>query len=310
MTSPYPKVSVVMPCLNSSAHVLNSVNCVLTQTWNDLELLVVDNGSTDSTLDLLSGINDPRLRLLHQPQRGVSKARNLALKEAKGEFVAFLDSDDTWEPNFIAKTMEALQRHPEAALAYCGWQNLGLPGERGKPFVPRNYEVSDKQAYLIEGCRWPIHAALTRSEAIRRAGGFDERFAIGEDFLLWMEIGCFHPIVLVPEVLAYYLHHSGEQATKNKLRFALEAWEVRRHFLKRHPELAASLGSERVRHITHGPLLALGLQYYWKRDLEASRPIFRCLMKHGYGRSADWKYMLPALLPISWHRRLIDLLDK
>jgi glycosyltransferase involved in cell wall biosynthesis len=299
-------ISVVMPGLNCAGHVLRGVLSALEQSHGNLELLFVDNGSADDTLERLRQVSDSRLIVLQQPQRGVSRARNLAIRQARGEFVAFLDSDDTWHPQFLEKMLEALEAAPDAALAYCGWQNLGLPDGRSAPFVPPDFEPMDKVPELIRGCRWPIHAALTRTRFVRDAGAFDERLAVGEDFLLWMEIGCFHRVLRVPEVLAYYHHHEGEQATKNAVRSALQALEAKQAFLRRHPKVAARLGRRLSRDLAYGPLLELGLNRHWRGDLQTARPIFRRLMAAGYGQPADWKYMIPALLPLAWHRELTD----
>lgn len=151
-------------------------------------------------------------------------------------------------------------------------------------------------------CPWPIHAALTKTDAIRAAGGFDERFAIGEDYLLWMEIGRRHKLVRVPEVLAYYHHHAGPQATKNKIRAAREGWLVQREFLRRHPDAAAELGKNRVRELTDGKLLETAFDHYWRRDLDTAHALFRHTMATGYGSWSHWKYMLPALLPLPAYR--------
>lgn len=308
MTS--PRVSVIMPCYNSAAHVARSIRSVLMQTYADFELIVVDNSSSDGSADIVAEHGDVRIRLLLEGTQGVSYARNRGLAEARGEFVAFLDSDDTWEPAFLQNMCTALEGDSAPALAYCGWQNLGLTGGRGEPFVPPDYETNDKLEKLIASCRWPIHAALTRRRFVEAAGGFDVRFVVGEDFLLWMEIACFNPIRRVPEVLAYYHHHGGDQATKNRARAALETRRVQTAFLDRHPEIKAQLGQSRVRALTHGNLLREGYSAYWQRDLDTARTLFREVMKAGYGGLRDWRYMLPAWLPSSLHASLIHALEK
>lgn len=299
-----------MPCHNCAEHVGQSIASVLAQTFGDFELLIIDNASHDDSREVISRIQDERIRLLSEEMKGVSHARNRGLAEAKGEFIAFLDADDTWEPRFLEKMHAALEKKPDVALAYCGWQNLGVAGGRGDPFVPPDYETADKWDKLVGGCRWPIHATLTRHAAIKSAGGFDPRFAVGEDFLLWMEIACFHAIRLVPEVLAYYHHHSGEQATRNRVRAAIETCRVQQAFLERHSEIKNRIGRVRVRELTLGNLLHEGYTAYWRRDLVAARTIFRMVMKAGYGKLNDWRHMLPALLPPPLHAFLIRLIDK
>jgi glycosyltransferase involved in cell wall biosynthesis len=294
-----------MPCFNAEAHVATGVASALDQSFQDIELIIVNDGSTDNTLKIVKGIDDKRLKVVNQPNRGVCAARNRGLAEAKAHLIAFLDSDDTWHPQCLEKLYAALESSPKAVLAYCGWQNVGLPGGRGKPFVPRDYEQSNKIETLLRDCPWPIHAALTRRNVIEETGGFDIRFATSEDYYLWLKIATKYPIVRVPEVLAYYHFHDAPQATKNRAREALDNWKVKCKFLNEKPEVKLKLGRKRVRELTHGHLLKKGYICYWNRDLRSARKIFRLVMKTGYGTVRDWKYMLPALLPINFHRFLI-----
>lgn len=300
-----PRISIVMPCYNAAAHLPASVGSVLAQTFADWELIAVDDGSVDSTLAWLEAQTDSRVRTHHQPNRGVSAARNAGLALARGECVAFLDADDTWSPDFLASMNAALSARPDAVLAYCGWQNLGLSGDRGEPFVPPNYETADKAETLFAKCRWPIHAALVRRGAVMAAGGFDPRLTNAEDFALWLEVASQAPIIRVPQVLAYYHFHGEDQASANRSQTALHRLQAQLDYLGRHPEFEARLGKRRVRRLIYGGLLARGYEVYWNRDLPAVRQIFRIVMKHGYGSLRDWKYMLPALLPEAWHRALI-----
>ena len=303
-------VSIIMPCYNAAAHLPGSVGSVLAQTFPDWELIAVDDGSQDGTLAWLQAQTDPRIRPLSQPNQGVSSARNSGLAAARGRYVAFLDADDTWTEDFLEKMQAALQARPDAVLAYCGWQNLGLPGGRGAPFIPPDYETPDKAETLFTGCRWPIHAALVRREAVLAANGFDSALKNAEDFALWLRVATTAPIVRVPEVLAFYHFHGGSQASGNHARAALQHWQVQRDYLASHPAFGAALGHARIRALTAGELLRQGYAAYWRRDLPAARAIFRAVMKQGYGTLADWTYMLPAWLPETWHRWLIGLRDR
>lgn len=284
---------------------LAEVRQQLSQVSTSFEILCVDDGSVDGTLEWLRTQADPRIQAHHQANRGVSAARNGGLALARGDYVAFLDADDSWSPDFLASMSEALSARPDAALVYCGWQNLGLPGDRGKPFVPPDYETADKAETLFAKCRWPIHAALARRSAVMAAGGFNPRLTNAEDFALWLEVAGQTPIVRVPQVLAYYHFHGGAQASANRSQTALHRMQAQLDYLGRHPEFEARLGKRRVRRLIYGGLLARGYEVYWNRDLPAVRQIFRVVMKHGYGSLRDWKYMLPALLPETWHRALI-----
>lgn len=306
-----PKVSIVMPCYNAAEHLSRSVASVQAQTFADWELVAVDDGSRDATWAVLEGLRDAdqRIRPFQQPNAGAAAARNRALADARGAYIAFLDADDTWEPGFLQAMLDAMRAAPQAGIAYCGWQNIGLGGGRDEPFVPPDYEHTDKADALLGGCRWPIHAALVRADLIRQAGGFDVGLSSCMDYDLWLRLGTEHPLVRVPQVLAYYHHHGGDQITRNRARVALNHWRAQHKFLQAHPDVAQRLGRRRVRQLTAGELLHRGYVSYWKRDLAAARPIFRAVMKQGYGGWKDWLYMLPAWLPEAWHRRLLSRRD-
>lgn len=302
-----PAVSIIMPCHNAAAHLPASVGSVLAQTFADWELIAIDDGSSDSTLAWLRAERDPRLRIHTQVNQGVSSARNTGLALAQGAYIAFLDADDTWSADFLAQMVAALVARPDAVLAYCGWQNVGVPGARGDPFIPPEYETPAKTETLFSGCRWPIHAVLVKRAAVTAAGGFNLRLKNAEDFALWLEVATTAPIVRVPQVLAYYHFHGEGQASANRARAALHHLDAQREFLARHPEFHATLGQKRARKLLYGELLQRGYERYWQRDLPAARQIFRIVMRQRYGAPKDWTYMLPACLPETLHRWLIGL---
>lgn len=305
-----PAVSVVMPCFNAAQHLPTSVGSVLAQSFPNWELIAVDDGSRDSTLAWLRTQTDPRIRIHSQSNQGVSAARNAGLALSRGSLVAFLDADDTWAVDFLARMMAAMDANPHAVLAYCGWQNLGLPGGRGKPFVPPDYEQPDKQEQLFAGCRWPVHAALTRREVVLAAGGFDRSLTNAEDYALWLEVAATRPIIRVPEVLAFYHFHDGAQASADRARAALQFLCAQERYLEAHPAFLAALGRNRRRELLFGNLLRTGYEAYWQRDLRAARAIFRRVMRAGFGTRKDSPYLLPALLPIGMHQALLNALSR
>lgn len=305
-------VSIIMPCYNAASHLLRSVGSVQAQTFSDWELVVVDDGSTDRSREVLEDCarNDARIRIISQPNGGVSRARNRGLESAHGGLIAFLDADDDWSPDFLARMTAALQAQPDAVLAYCGWQNIGLSGGRGQPFVPPDYETADKREKLFAGCRWPIHATLTRREAVTAAGGFDTALKNAEDYAMWLRIAGCAPITRVAEVLAFYHFHSDTQASSAHARAALDFADAQLDYLADHPDFPATLGNGRVRHMVFGTLLTRGNECFWKRNLTDARLIFRRVMAARYGRATDWLRMLPALLPERAYCRLIGTLDR
>lgn len=304
-------ISVVMPCYNGAENITASVRSVLDQSYPQLELIVVDDGSQDNSLELLQQLarEDQRLRVYQQQNSGAGPARNHALRKARGSWIAFLDADDYWDPDCLQK-LHAAAVAAGADMAYCGWQNVGLSGGQGEPFVPPDYARTDRAELLLGGNRWPIHGILSRREVIDSVDGFDERWTSCMDYDLWLHTAPFHAVVRVPEVLAFYRHHGGVQITGNRVRVALNHWRVQQKFLHAHPEISSRLGKKRIRELTYGYLLGRGYRCYWNRDLKAARPIFRKVMAGGYGTLRDWKYMLPSLLPMPLHRALIAVLGR
>ncbi|MBU1664373.1 MAG: glycosyltransferase [Gammaproteobacteria bacterium] len=310
MTPAPGRISVIMPCYNAEPYVAQAVECVLGQTWGDVELIVVDDGSKDRSREILLGYGE-RIRYLEQTNQGPYPARNQGLRFATGEFVAFLDADDWWAPDCLEKLHAALTTRPDAALAYCGWRNVGLTGPRGEPHVPPDYEAEGKlERFLRAASPWPIHAALVRRDVMQKAGGFDTHWPTCMDYDLWLRIGATHPIVLVPEVLAFYRFHQSGQITSTQWRQAENSWLVKKKFLASHPQVAGSLSAAQRRDLVDGALSRRGLDLYWKRDLVSARKVFRLVLKNGAWKMKDLRYLLPALLPERLYRALIGGIDK
>lgn len=305
-----PRISVIMPCYNARAYVREAIDCVLGQTYPNVELIAVDDGSTDDTCDILREYGS-RIRTLEQPNQGPYPARNLGLKHVTGELVAFLDADDYWTKNCLERLANAVVAHPEAALAYCGWQNIGLKGPRGEPYVPPEYEQHDKlERFLRAASPWPIHAALVRKAVLDEVGGFDTHWKTCMDYDLWLRVAVARPIVRVPEVLAFYRHHTEGQITSTQWRQARNVWLVKKNFVAGAPRLAASLPSKKLRELIDGGLLQRGYDAYWRRDLVSAQKIFRLSVRAGGWRLADLKYLLPALLPSGLYRFLVGRADR
>lgn len=188
-----PSVSVVVPTYQRRELVARAVRSVLAQTYQDFELVVVDDGSNDGTDGSLAGI-DVRLRYHRQQNRGAAAARNRGLQLARGPVVAFLDSDDRWLPDHLAVVTEALRGNPEAVLAStCPQMRVG--GRQQAEAA----EVVDALPRLLATLglfAFPSCVAVRRN-ALAAAGGFDERFVIGEDGELWLRLATLGPFCVV-----------------------------------------------------------------------------------------------------------------
>jgi glycosyltransferase involved in cell wall biosynthesis len=307
------RISVIMPCYNAAAFVEEAVNSVMNQTYADFELLVVDDGSTDGSIDILQQLaarHSPHLNLILQHHLGPYPARNIGLKQAHGGLVAFLDADDYWSPDTLEKLAAALDVNT-ADIAYCGWQNVGEGSPGKEPYLPPDYGQIDTAAEFLRSCPWPIHAALVRREVIDAVNGFSERCFSAMDYDLWLRLYAHtQRLVRVPEVLAFYRWHDKGQISSVKWKQVLDAWLVRRDFVRNNPSLVAHIPTALLRELTDQCLLDAGYTAYWKRDLATSQKLFRQALKIGHWRLKDLKYFLPALLPENMYRSLIMRTDK
>jgi len=312
VSDPVPgRISVIMACYNAEPYLEQAVRSVVDQTFPDVELIVVDDGSTDRSRQLLAKFED-RIRIIcQQTNAGPYPARNSGLKYATGEFVAFLDADDWWAPTCLEKLHRALCADAAAAVAYCGWQNMGLPQGRGDPHIPPDYEANGKlEAFLRAAAPWPIHAALVRRSALEAAKGFDTQWRTCMDYDLWLRICAVHRIVRVSEVLAFYRFHTSGQITSTQWRQAQNTWRVKKRFLARHPEIKRRLAPEKLKDLVDGGLLRRGYDLYWKRDLVSAQKVFRLALRTSAWRLRDLKHLIPALLPGGLYRTLILRADR
>lgn len=301
MTNPAStRISVIMPCYNAASYVREAVECVMSQSYRDVELIVVDDGSSDGSTDILrelATLYAPRICLLSQDRKGPYPARNLALSHANGARVAFLDADDYLALDCLQELSDALDR-AHADIAYCGWQNVGDGAPGGEPYIPPDYCAIDTAAEFLRSCPWPIHAALINREAIHAVGGFSERRFSSMDYDLWLRLFAHtQKIVRVPKVLAFYRWHGSGQISKTKWKQVLDALQVRRDFIREYPERISHLSPDRVDDLCDGFLLREAYRAYWQRNLEDAQKLFRHALRQGVWKARDLRYLLPALLP-------------
>ncbi|MDO9161085.1 MAG: glycosyltransferase [Methylococcaceae bacterium] len=307
-----PLISIIMPCYNAEAYIEQTVINVFEQTYGNVELIVVDDGSTDNSPALLtkSAQNFPGLTILHQPNKGPYPARNLALQHAKGEYIALLDADDYWSVDCLEKLYSALVS-ANADVSYCGWQNIVENGQDGPQYVPPAYEQGNIHEAFLTGCPWPIHAALTRKSIVDQVGGFSERRFSAMDYDFWIRISAVtQNIVLVPEVLAFYRWHQHGQISSVKWRQVLDAWQVRKDFVAQNPSLFNQLQPSSLSEFINGPVLKQAIEAFWKRDLLSAQKLFRAILSTSSWQTRDLKYLLPALLPLGLYRQVVSLLEK
>ncbi len=192
--------SVIIPTYNREQFLRKAVDSVLAQTFRDLELIIVDDGSTDGTRRLLSSYGDIRISCLYQPNSGVSKARNKGLEKSGGRFIAFLDSDDHWAPEKLQKTHEYINRFPAINIFHTEevWYRQGkLLGQKKKHEKPTGH-VYEKALPL---CCISISTAVIKRDVFDTVGRFDEDLEACEDYDFWLRATSRYDVKLIPEYL-------------------------------------------------------------------------------------------------------------
>ncbi len=226
-----PLVSVVIPTYNRAGLLTEAVESVIAQTFQDWELIVVDDGSTDSTKERIARFDDTRIRYLGQDNRGVSHARNRGAEMARGAWIAFLDSDDLWKPRKLQRQMERLQANSNYRLCHTDeiWFRDGRRLNQKKIHRKRG-------GWIYEDCLRlcvvsPSSILLTRS-VWERFGGFDEKFPVCEDYELWLRLSCRLPFLHVAEPLLVKRGGHADQLSRSRWgmdRFRVQAllktWE-------------------------------------------------------------------------------------
>jgi len=190
-----PQVSVIIPTYNRSWSIKEAIDSVLAQDYTEFELIVVDDGSTDHTSDVLDSYGDD-IKVLSQKNKGVSAARNRGIAEASGKFIAFLDSDDLWLPQKLTLQIEFINQTPDALICQTEevWIRNGLrvnPKKRHKKPSGMIFKPS------LELCLVSPSAVMIQRSLLDRVGGFDETLPACEDYDLWLRISCRFPVHLI-----------------------------------------------------------------------------------------------------------------
>jgi glycosyltransferase involved in cell wall biosynthesis len=188
MTIARPSVSILTPAYNSAGFITETVESVLHQTWSDFELLIIDDSSTDDTVEVVRAAarGDARVKTFSSPHGGPANARNVGLQHAAGQCYALLDSDDVWEPQYLSEQLLLLHRHPEISIVSANVVSRGGPFD-GMPFWPITWGTHEL------GTREPIERenavsvfAVFRREVVERVGGFDSTYTGNEDYEFWL----------------------------------------------------------------------------------------------------------------------------
>jgi glycosyltransferase involved in cell wall biosynthesis len=253
-----PLVSVIIPAYNAAAHVEAALRSALSQTYEHLEVIVVDDGSKDGTVDIVRSVmdEDDRVQQVRQSNQGVAAARNAAIRIARGTFIAPLDADDVWYPTKLERQVQRFQRSDaDLGLVYTWWVSLDETGGIMWPSSKWDLEGSVHEALIVTNFIGNASVPLMRRSAVIEAGGYNEHLrAQGgegcEDWDLALRIAERYPYGVVPDYLVGYRRVTGSMSADDSAMstsYELVIGDVAR----RHPEIPASTFRWSKKHFFH-----------------------------------------------------------
>lgn len=205
-------ISVVIPLYNKEKSIASTLRTVLNQTFSDYEIVIVNDGSTDGSVEEIEKVQDDRIRLVHQPNAGVSAARNRGIEEAKGDLIAFLDADDEWKPEYLATQYHLFQKYPECSVFACNYEFRDVSGKvtptliHKLPFAGEDGILSNY--FEVASCSHPplwTSAVMVKKQAMQAIGGFPLGIKSGEDLLTWARLAVNGMIAYSKRPLAVFI---------------------------------------------------------------------------------------------------------
>lgn len=220
-----PLVSVIIPTYNRADVLDRAIESVLNQTYENFELIIIDDGSTDKTFEQLAKYeSSTKVQTFSINNHGVSFARNLGIKKASGEFIAFLDSDDEWLAHKLASQMDYLKNYPEVNWIHTEeiWIRNGV---RVNPMKKHQKGGGDQFLASIDLCLISPSTVLLKKELLLEEGGFDETYPVCEDYNLWLDLSLKHPIGFISE--ACIRKYGGHEDQLSRKYFAMDYYRVK-----------------------------------------------------------------------------------
>lgn len=207
-----PSVSVVIPCFNRGHCIKACIESVLSQSFQDLEVIVVDDASTDDTRDRVASLDDPRIRYIaHESNRGGAAARNTGIKASQSEFLAFLDSDDRWAPDKLQKQLQLFRTKGEDYGFSYTWLIGQDPDGEELWRLNRTIDGLAEEDLLVENCMGTFSSVIARQTVLHAVGGLDEKMRSCQDWDLYVRLNAITKVCCVQEYLVYYQQNRSDK---------------------------------------------------------------------------------------------------
>jgi len=235
-----PKVSIMMCTYNRAPLIKEAIMSALNQTFSDFELLILDDASTDTTAKIVHSFQDSRIRYIKNATRqDIAKNRNRGLAEARGNYIAILDSDDKWSDNEkLASQIRFLETHPDVAVVGTFAHTINETGQRNGDIRPETDPLRIKRNLLLRNNLINSSSLFHKHLAVL-AGGYDDTLSGIEDYDLWLKLGRSHKLANLPLFMTDYRIHGG-QVTKRRLRLAIAHFRLVKRYRRDYPNFLAA----------------------------------------------------------------------
>lgn len=292
-----PKVSVIIPAYNAERFIAQTLNSVLAQTFQNFEVIVVDDGSKDKTAKIAESYGAP-VRCIKKANGGVSVARNLGMKEACGDYIAFLDADDLWHATKLEKQVGFLDENPEVGLCFTWIERID---ENGK--LLRRGEISDYadycEALLLYLCFVTCSSVMLRKKIAEKTSGFDSRYTNYEDLEYWLRLSLITDFAAVPEYLLQYRVVKESASFNDPVILENNVRSILHKFFST-SDLPAKYKKVKTQCYSNNLIVLSGEYLHAKKYLDS----LRCVGEAIFQRPAN--LTKPLGLPIRWLKRLIS----
>ena len=212
--------SVVIPLYNKEKYIKKTLDSVLNQTYSNFEIIVVDDGSTDKSCEIIESIKDDRIHLIHKKNGGVSSARNRGIQEAKGEFIAFLDADDEWLPNKLEKQYILHKKNPKLIWSSSGYILINKNRKDKKNIFHQEGVLTDAIDAIVDGLKIFTSTVIIKREVFKNSRLlFNEKAITSEDREVWYKMACIYPEMgYIKEILSIYTREVNDSLTATTLK--------------------------------------------------------------------------------------------
>ena len=268
-----PLVSVIIPTYNRAHMIARCLESALAQTFKDYEIIVVDDGSTDTTRDFLLKAYGKRIRYLtHPTNEGLSAARNTGIEHAQGTYIAVLDDDDVWLPDKLALQVELMQANPDVVLAYCGTLKVDCQGELLEEVKPEMRGQIFAEMLNRNCLKGPASVAIFAREVLGASGVFDTSLSSCADWDLWIRIARCGTVDFVDRPLVQYVMHQSNMSS-NITGMAHDTFSILNKYL---PLLEQDMGSANPGdRIYSNHLIHFAWEYYEQHNLKQFSDLLR-----------------------------------